>query len=311
VLEWAIAFARLLQFGGALVLFGLALFCIYGFRKNTRNSPASPGNWARSGILIAAIGALAGAWLWVGAQAATFFPDAGFFDPAAHWIVLAETGFGRIAFLREGLLVASIAVALLVSPAKLFWVAQTLLGGVAVASFAWVGHGIYDSGFSGILHTGADVLHLLAAGVWIGALVPLCILIVRSLRTQTERDAYAALDGLERFSGIGPAAVSILLATGLINSWFLVGIAQWRALFATDYGIALTIKLILFAVMLMLAAANRYRLSPQLRASLEKGLSPAVALRTLRSSVAMELVLSIAVLAAVALLGTWEPPVAG
>jgi putative copper resistance protein D len=82
-------------------------------------------------------------------------------------------------------------------------------------------------------------------------------------------------------------------------------------LFATDYGIALTIKLTLFAVMLMLAAANRYRLSPQLRVSLDKGLSPAAVLRTSRSSVAKEIGLSIAVLAAVALLGTWEPLIAG
>jgi len=129
-------------------------------------------------------------------------------------------------FLRGGLLVASIAVALVGSPRTATWVAQAILGALVVASFTWVGHGIYDSCLSGILHTGADVPHLLAAGVWIGAFVPLRVLIMRSLKTRSEGDAYAALEGLERFSGIGPAAVSILFATGLINSWFLVAIGN-------------------------------------------------------------------------------------
>jgi hypothetical protein len=104
LVEWGIAAARLLQFGGALVLFGLSLFCIYGFRSGAQGASGTSGNCLRYVALTAAISALFGAILWVGVQAATFFPDAGFFDPEANWIMLSETRFGRITFLREGLL---------------------------------------------------------------------------------------------------------------------------------------------------------------------------------------------------------------
>ncbi len=69
-------------------------------------------------------------------------------------------------------------------------------------------------------------------------------------------------------------------------------------------------KLVLFGAMLLLAAINRYRLSPRLRSDLEKGLSPALVLRRLRVAVLSEFGLSIIVLAAVAFMGTWEPPIA-
>jgi putative copper resistance protein D len=306
LLEWVPVSARLLQFAGALSLFGISLFCLYGYRVAAEAS----SRWPRIGVLTAASTALIGALLWVGAQTATFFPNTGFFDLESNWIVLTETGFGRATFLREGSLVASIAFALVSPLSKPTYIVQTILGSFIVANFAWVGHGVYDSGLSGLVHTGADVLHLLSAAIWIGALVSLSILMVRSLNSGTENDAQAALNGLERFTGIGPATVGLLLITGIVNSWFLVGIAQWRALFTTEYGIVLTIKLIFFAAMLFLAAANRFLLSPRLRASLEAGLSPALALRKLRRSIGAELLLSLAVLAAVAWLGTREPPVA-
>jgi putative copper resistance protein D len=132
---------------------------------------------------------------------------------------------------------------------------------------------------------------------------------LQSLKTHTTAEARIVLGGLDRFSGIGPAVVAVLVLTGLVNSWFLVGLAQWQALFTTAYGIALTAKLGLFAGMLLLAAANRYRLSPKLRADVERGASPATSLRKLRVSILTETTLSILILAAVALLGTWEPPV--
>ena len=315
--DWAIAAARLLQFGSALVLFGASLFYLYGFTGGA----SAPGGtalgvhrrwcWPHLTVLIAAIGALLGVAWWVAVQAAVFFPDAGPFDWNANSILLTETRFGRVCSLRMGLLTVSIVVALAIPPTRGVWIVQSILGAAILASFAWTGHGIYDQGLAGIVHTGADVLHLLAAGVWIGALVPLIFLVLRSLRAQTAFDAREAYNGLENFSGIGPAAVCVLVLTGLVNSWFLVGVAQWQALFTTTYGLALTVKLALFGAMLLLAAANRYRLSPRLKADLQRGQSTAVSLRALRASVVSETALGFLVLLAVSLMGTLEPPITG
>jgi putative copper resistance protein D len=309
MLDWAIVSARLLQFVCALVLFGLSLFRVYGFRSENRSS-AALWDWSKSSIAIAAVGALFGVFWWVAALATTYFPNAAQFDPSAMWVVLSATSFGRIAFLRAGLLVISTIALLVIRQARTGWIVQSVLGALIVASFAWTGHGNYDSGWWGVLHLCADVLHLLSAGVWIGALVPLSVLILRSLTTSTKSDAYAVVNGLERFSGIGPMIVAILVLSGLVNSWFLVGIAQWSALFTTSYGLALTFKLVLFGGMLLLAAINRYRLSPALISDLEHGRSPALVLRSLRVTLLVEFSLSILVLASVALLGTWEPPIA-
>jgi putative copper resistance protein D len=160
------------------------------------------------------------------------------------------------------------------------------------------------------MHLSGDVLHLLAAGVWIGALVPLSMLVLHSVRTGTDASAKATYRALERFSGIGPAIVAILILTGLVNSWFLIGLENWRELFTTAYGLALIVKLVLFGGMLLLAAANRFWLSPRLGADLTASQSVTEALRALRISIFTETVLAGLVLATVALFGTLEPPIA-
>jgi putative copper resistance protein D len=152
------------------------------------------------------------------------------------------------------------------------------------------------------------VLHLLTAGIWVGALIPLSFLVLDSLRKQTEADARASYAALEVFSGVGPAVVSVLILTGLLNSWFLVGFTHWPELFTSFYGLTLLVKLVLFGAMLVLAAGNRFWLVPQLSTALRASGSMRTVLRALRKSVVAETGLAFLVLFAVALLGTLEPP---
>jgi copper resistance protein D len=316
VAEWAIIAGRLLQFSAVSVLFGSSLFYFYGFRAGSAESRSGPRRWARRTSFIAAIVGLLGVVIWVMAQTALISENASdAFNPALVFSMLTETRFGRFCLLRIVLLMASVVILLSLSPGRTLWIIQTFLGGAVLASFAWTGHGVADEGWAGSLHLGSDVLHLLAAGVWIGALVPLSILILFSTRSQTVSEAIVTYEGLESFSGIGPAVVAVLVLTGFLNSWFLIGIEQWRALSSTRYGLALDFKLVLFAFMLLLAAGNRYHLSPRLgRASHERGhpsdlLGLRIALRSLRISVLGETMLALAVLAAVAYLGRLEPPI--
>jgi putative copper resistance protein D len=76
----------------------------------------------------------------------------------------------------------------------------------------------------------------------------------------------------------------------------------------SPYGLLLDLKLVLFAAMLALAAANRYRLMPQLGAALAQAGSHERSLSVLRRSVFTEAALALVVLAVVSLMGTLEPP---
>ena len=104
-----------------------------------------------------------------------------------------------------------------------------------------------------------------------------------------------------RFSGMGYIAVSVLILTGLINSWFLVG--SFSGLITTAYGQLLLVKLVLFAGMLGLAMANRFWLVPSL---IQSANGSTASLLKLRQHVTGEQVLGALVLLIVSILGTME-----
>jgi putative copper resistance protein D len=97
--------------------------------------------------------------------------------------------------------------------------------------------------------------------------------------------------------------VAAIVASGLVNAWFLIGPSGLPQLVGDPYGRALLAKLALFAAMLALAAANRWHLAPALRR--EPGRT---GLAALRRSITAESLAGIGVLALVAWLGTLEPP---
>ena len=70
-----------------------------------------------------------------------------------------------------------------------------------------------------LIHEGADGLHLLAAGAWLGGLLGLRFILALSDSDRMPIRARVLL----RFSGMGYVAVAVLVASGLINGWFLVG----------------------------------------------------------------------------------------
>jgi putative copper resistance protein D len=120
--------------------------------------------------------------------------------------------------------------------------------------------------------------------------------------------AWAALarEAATRFSALGVASVTTLLATGIVNAWILVG--SFRALAVTEYGRLLMLKLVVFAVMLVLAAVNRFWLTPRLVVASgdERRLE---ALRQLTRNSVIEVALGFSIFAIVGLLGTLHPAI--
>jgi putative copper resistance protein D len=148
------------------------------------------------------------------------------------------------------------------------------------------------------------LVHAVAAAVWLGALAALTIL----LRRRAAQDDLAIHRALHGFSGLGTIAVGLLVLTGLVNSWFLVGPQRVADLGANLYGQLLIAKLLLFAVMVALAAGNRFRLTPGLGKVLASGEDPLQAFQRLRRSVVAETLVGAVLLAVVAVMGTLAPP---
>lgn len=305
MLEPARIVARTAQYAAAAVLFGSPLFFLYGLPARG-SAAAARLAWPRPLLALAGAALLAGAVVGLAALTANMTgAPADAFRPRAWLTVVAGADFGPAMAGRIVLGVAALVAAWLGRPSVPLWRVVSLVGAAALASFAWTGHGASDEGVAGLVHLGADVVHLLAAGVWLGALAVLAILLFTS-KGRSDPDALGALHrGLEGFSGVGTATVAALLATGLLNSWFLVGPSHVGDLLATPYGRLLCVKVGLFVAMLGLAGLNRFRLTPALARSLSQG---DASLKSLRASIAFETACGGAVLALVGVLGTLAPP---
>ena len=221
--------------------------------------------------------------------------------------VVNETQFGRVSEIRLVLAVI-IAVGLAYDrfpPTRGLGLAMSL---GLTAALAWTGHAGSTAGAMGILHLTADTLHLLAAAIWIGGLVSLVLLLSVSRNDQTDAGVSFARDATQRFSTMGVAIVVVILATGIINAWILVGSLQ--ALIVTDYGRLLMLKVTLFAGMLLMAAVNRFWLTPRL--ALPSGSEPQLeVVRRLARNSMIEIVLASMIFGIVGMLGTLHPAIHG
>jgi mono/diheme cytochrome c family protein len=140
----------------------------------------------------------------------------------------------------------------------------------------------------------SEALHLGAAGVWLGALLPLLL----SLRALAPAQAAAVC---ERFSPIGLACVLVLAGTGFAQGLELIG--SLPALFGTRYGHFAVLKITLFLLALVLAALNRLWLTDRLTAGI------AGARRRLGVSVCVETCIGLAIVTAAAFMAS-SPPAA-
>jgi putative copper resistance protein D len=180
-------------------------------------------------------------------------------------------------------------------------IATTLL-----ASLAWAGHAGATLGAERPIHLTADAAHLVAAGLWPGGLLPLTLLLVRASRSSEPSLLFVASAITRRFSALSLFVVGALAATGLTNSYFLVG--SLRALIASEYGRLLMLKLLLFFTMIGLGACNLLRLKPQLALANEQNATQRDALHKLMRNVIAELCLGTLVVLIVGALGATPPP---
>jgi putative copper resistance protein D len=213
--------------------------------------------------------------------------------------VLNLTQFGLVSQVRLVLAIV-LAICLALERWAWDWFALAAAFGL-VASIAWTGHAASTPFTLGYLHLASDALHLAASSAWIGGLVPLALLlrVTRRHRGLASRE----LDAVTRFSTLGIASVAVLILSGSVNAWILIG--SFRGLVATFYGQLLMLKLAAFTAMLAFATSNRFVLTPRL--ALPSDDARQDALRTLSRNTLIEIALGTSIFAMVGVLGTLHP----
>ncbi|WP_175817958.1 copper homeostasis membrane protein CopD, partial [Burkholderia diffusa] len=223
----------------------------------------------------------------------------------AFSMILSGTAFGAAWLIRIVSLIVGLGAAVfLVRKPTFALVTATIAGGIALSTLAWGGHGAMDEGGKGVLHLSSDILHLIAAGGWVGALAAFVLLLRVDHSAPNERIQLLSRT-LASFAAVGSMIVLALIATGLINYGMIVG-PTLSGLLTTSYGQLLLVKLAVFGLMLALAAANRFHLTPLLEASIRRG-DHQGAILALRKSLFVESGAATAILALVAALGTLSP----
>lgn len=105
---------------------------------------------------------------------------------------------------------------------------------------------------------GTDILHVLAGSIWFGGLIGLVIVLAA-----TRRRPKLGVLALARFSTLAAGVLAVLLASGTVLAWRIVG--SWADLFGTTYGLLLLAKIALVAVASGVAGWNRFVLLPRVR----------------------------------------------
>lgn len=220
--------------------------------------------------------------------------------------VLFDTTVGMQ--LQAQIFMSCLVMAAVLSPARHRQRNTAAASALVLASFSIIGHAAMDDGWLKIFHSANDILHLLAGGAWVGALLPVILILSHDYAHDYAPDYAPDYDGemrgeanlaLRRFSRAGHLAVAVVLATGAANTLMIVhGLpVQW----AMPYQLLLTVKIVLVGVMVTLAIINRYVFVPRMANKDDRGLS------ALRRGTIAEIVLALVVVALVAVFGMLQP----
>jgi copper transport protein len=191
------------------------------------------------------------------------------------------------------------------------WLVAAITAVVLAATPAFSGHAIAATGNKG-LSVGLDVVHVIAAGSWLGCLLTLTVVgVPAALSVGSSPVADAGTPGglsllarlVNAFSPLALVFAGLVVASGVIAAWMRIG--SFGALFHSTYGTVLLIKVGLVILVLAGGAFNWLRMRAEL-AHRERGGSAAGAFRR---SAWFELTAGVLVIAVTAVLVATQTPV--
>ena len=276
----------------------------------TRDAMAPSGGsvWRRRVVLLVLAAAFAGAVATglgvVGAAAAAAEISAFSIDGSVIATFLTKTGVGRIAIIE---IVCAVAVCI---PAVIAWVtlkksaisdlsllSAAVIAGLGLATFPFNSHPVtLDQEVAGLV---SSIAHRLALAAWLGGL-PALILLIGAGEVPDDTRRVAAVV-LRRFSRVAIVAMSIILVSGTLLTWFLV--RNFPSLMGTDYGHLLVLKLVLLGGVLAIARSLQAQLLPRLE------LKPSDSvLRSYGNRVKLETVIAVLIVVVASIMAGLAPP---
>lgn len=282
MIESGVIVARVVTYAALMLAAGIPLYLLAAGRQAALESGA-----CRAAGLAALVAIGASVWWVLESIAAMAAKPVDQLDRDMISAILEATPLGSVLAIRlAALTIAAVAL----------WQRRRVVGALAaslaLATAAWTGHAGATEAGQGALHRASDVLHLLAAAAWLGALV---LFLAAALGG---KDKGALVRHLTGFARTGSAIVLLLLATGLANTLIIAG---WPIDWRSDWFALLAVKLALFLIMLALAAGNRWRLTPALERD------PAGNLLALKLSLFAETGAALTIVGIVGWLGTLTP----
>ena len=287
----ALAICRFAHFLAAMLAFGMSAY-LRAYAPERLRLALSPA--ARRVALIASLVALITAIAWLTLESAAMADDwSAALDPEAIAAVLTDTAFGHAWSLHLALATALVAVVAFGPRAR--WGPTALASAALLASLGLVGHATMQIGVEGVVHRANHAVHLLAAGAWIGGLVPFALCLRAYERDDLRRDTVRAMAA---FSFWGQLIVAAIVLTGVVN----ISLTSHHPPLppTTPYRALLVAKLVIVAIMISLALFNRFVLAPRLKTS-------ANALATLRATSLAEIALGCVVVALVSVFALLDP----
>lgn len=218
--------------------------------------------------------------------------------------VLGKTHFGVIWCWRAvpWFVAAAPSMLMLFRPSKFLTWLCFLASAALLGMLAWSGHGLDGDGKTVYVHVFFDMVHLIVGGIWPFGLLPFAVALV-ILRKRDDSSAWTAAAALTRqFSNIALTCVTALALTGAVNCCFML--PSVASLWQSGYGRVLSLKIGLFAVMIVFAVVNRFVLKPRLTAAQDVNATTV----KLRRNVMIEFVLGTVIIFVVAILGLMMPP---
>lgn len=295
---------RFALYANLMVLAGMVAFSLYALTAKERNSGVLPlatlgaflalAGFTLSGLgMFALTASMTGSSIWS-------------VDGEVLREIIGKSAIGTAWLVRMAALAVAVLAAFAINrtaKARYIVLASTSL---AIATLVWTGHAGATEGLIGTVHRASDIIHMLAAAVWLGGIAAFGWILRRPATTLSGAQITMAHRALNQFSKVGALAVGLIVITGVINCLAVVGFPHFARLPLSTYGKLLIVKLLLFGAMLTIAGVNRWRLTPALGIAISNN-DPASAIAKLRWSLFAEASAAIAILALVAWLGTLEP----
>ncbi len=286
--EIATALLRGVHVAASLSLFGCLVFRGFVVPRGARELPLTAVNritW------ISAVLALVCGAVWLAAVSGTIAGANSLASLlAAVPVVARHTSFGNFVCARLLLLVAVVVLLAFRAPrwAPRARIAALVIAGAALSLQPMIGHIGAADGREVLIPI--EAAHLLAAGAWLGGLLPLLVCVLRG-------PPPLAAELCNRFTPVGLVAVGTIAVSALPQAGELIG--GLPALFGTQYGHLALVKIALFCLALGLACLNRLVLTARLTAGLAR--------RALIGSIAIEFVVVCCVVLAASAMASSTP----